>query len=123
MLLVSGVPISPSGFFYHPSDPRYGASPDRIGKSFLLELKTRAEGSNAPLENLTGCHVLQANFQMACTVAEVTFLESYMPEAHVANFFPIERNNLLIDVCKMITDHIFEQQTVTYWPHEEKQAT
>lgn len=55
MLLVSGVPISPSGFFYHPSDPHYGASPDGIGKSFLLEVKTRAEGSIAPLDNLTGC--------------------------------------------------------------------
>ena len=57
---------------------------------------------------------------MACTVAKVTFLESYLPEKHVANFFTIERNNLLINVCKMITDHILEQKTVTYWPHQEK---
>ena len=111
MLLVSGVPISPSGFFYHPSDPRYGASPNAIGKSFLLEVKTRDEVSNAPLDNLTGCHVLKANFQMACTVGEVTFCESYLPEEHVASFFTIERKNLLIDVCKMITDHILEQKT------------
>ena len=56
---------------------------------------------------------------MACTVAEITFLESYLPEQHIANFFTIERNSLLIDVCKMITDHILERKTVTYWPHEE----
>ena len=53
---------------------------------------------------------------MACTVAEITFLESYLPEKHNNT---IERNNLLIDVCNMITDHILEQKAVTYWPHEE----
>lgn len=52
MLLVSGVSISPSRFFYHPSDERYGARPDGIGKSFLLGVKTRAEGSHAPLDNM-----------------------------------------------------------------------
>ena len=88
-------------------------------KIISIRSQTRAEGSNAPLENVTGCHVLQANFQMACTVAEITVLESYLPEKHVANVFTIERNNLLIDVCKMITDHILEQKAVTYWPHEE----
>jgi len=65
---------------------------------------------------VTGYHVLQANFQMACIGADVTFLESYLPEKHVLNpnIFTIERNNLLIDVCKMITEHILEQKTVTY---------
>ena len=41
------------GFFRHPSNNRYGASPDALGAAgFLLEVKTRAENSDGPLKSL-----------------------------------------------------------------------
>lgn len=55
---ISGAPVTTSGFFFHPTDRRYGASPDGIGQTFLLEVKTRALNSLAPLDNVTGPHIL-----------------------------------------------------------------
>ena len=38
-----------SGFFLHPTDTRYGSSPDALGPvGILLDVKTRAEGSSGP---------------------------------------------------------------------------
>ena len=34
-------------------------------------------------------------------------------------FFHIERDNLLIDVCKIVTDSIKLRKEITKWPHEE----
>ena len=56
---------------------------------------------------------------MECTGARITFLESYLPEENCANIFLIEKNNLLIEVCKTVTDKILENGEVTEWPHEE----
>ena len=106
-------------FFFHSTDQRYGASRDGIGQSFLLEVKTRALNSCAPLDNVTGPHIIQSNFQMACTGTVLTFIESYLPEQNIANVFFVKRDNLVIDVCKATTDHILERKIVTYWPHEE----
>ena len=40
-------------FFLHPTDSRYGSSPDVLGPlGTLLEVKTRGEGSSCPLESL-----------------------------------------------------------------------
>ena len=117
---IAGAPVTSSGFFFHPSDQRYGASPDGIGQSFLLEVKTRAINSSAPLESVTGPHIIQSNFQMACTGGKVTFLESYLPEHNIANAFLVKHDNLVFDVCKAMTDHIFEKKIVTCWPHEER---
>lgn len=61
---VRGVPISSSGYFNHPSDPRYGASSDGLGQTFLVELKTRASESTTPLTSVTASHIIQCNFQM-----------------------------------------------------------
>ena len=82
-------------FFFHPTDQKYGASPDGIGQSFLLEVKTRALNSFAPLDNVTGSHIIQSNFQMACTGGKVTFLESYLPEQNIANVFFVKCDNLV----------------------------
>lgn len=107
-----------SGFFFHPTDRRYGASPDGIGQTFLLEVKTRALNSLVPLDNVTGPHILQSNLQVACTGGNITFLESYLPEQNIANVFFVKRDNLVIDVCKAMLDHILEKKIVKYWPHE-----
>lgn len=73
---IAGVLVSTSVFFTPATDQRYGASPDGIEQSFLLEVKTRALNSFAPLDNVTGSHIIQANFPMACTGGKGTFLES-----------------------------------------------
>ena len=111
--------MSSCGFFRHPSDPNYGASPDGFAEAFLVEVKTRAENAEMPLEKVTGSHVIQTNFQMCCTGGQITSLQSYLPEKKCSNFFFIKRNNLLIDVMKEITDHILKHEVVTEWHHEE----
>ena len=72
--------MSSCGFFRHPNDPNYGANPDGITEAFLVEVKTRAENADTPLEKVTGPHVIQGNFQMSCTGGQITFLQSYLPE-------------------------------------------
>ena len=37
---ILGAPVCSCGFFKHPQDPRYGASPDGIGEAFAVEVKT-----------------------------------------------------------------------------------
>ena len=43
---------------------------------------------------------------------QVLFLQSYLPENKSSNFFFLQRNDLLIDVMKEITDHILKQEVV-----------
>ena len=81
------------GGFYHPTDRSYGASPDGIGQTFLVEVKTRAIDCSAPLSSVTASHILQSNLEMACSGGYVTFLESYHPEQNCANIFLIERDS------------------------------
>ena len=75
-------------------------------EAFAIEVKTRAENSDAPLETISGAHLVQANFQMIRTGDQITFLQSYLPEKDMSNFFYIKRNDLLMNVIKNITDHI-----------------
>ena len=50
---VTGFTTSTCGYFSHPSDSNYGASPDAICPGpILLEIKTRAENSTSPLNSL-----------------------------------------------------------------------
>ena len=64
-LASSSHPI-PCGFFHHPSDNLYGASPDGIvGPGILVEIKTRASNSLAPLESITKQHYVQCQLQIA----------------------------------------------------------
>ncbi|XP_020908792.1 uncharacterized protein LOC110246766 isoform X1 [Exaiptasia diaphana] len=117
---MTGVPVSKSGYFHHPFDRRYGASPDGLAQTFLVEVKTRAQESNKPLQNVTASHIVQCNFQMECTGAQITILESYLPEQKCANFFLIQKDNLLVEVCKTITDSLLESKEIAdSWPHEE----
>ena len=43
-----GVPVTGCGFFKHPDDAKYGASPDGLTESFAVEVKTRAEHFDTP---------------------------------------------------------------------------
>ena len=70
-------------------DRRYGASPDGIGQTFLVEVNTRAIDCNAPLISVTASHILHKNPEMVCTCGNVTFLESYHPEKNCANIFSL----------------------------------
>lgn len=72
----------------------------------LLEVKTRALNSLAPLDNVTGSHIIQANFLMACTGGKGTFAESQLPDQNTANVFFVKRDNLVIDVCKTMTEKL-----------------
>ena len=63
-----------------------GASPDAICTGpFLLKIKTRAEKSDAPLANLNGKHLVQAQLHMACTGFRYVIVESFLPEKNIAN--------------------------------------
>ena len=117
--LCTGVPVSTCGYFTHPDDNKYGGSPDGIGPANLLEIKTRIAECKEPLTSITADHLLQTNFQMALTGATITFLQSYLPETKSSNVFLIERNNLLLDVVKMVIDHMVTNTTITSWAHEE----
>ena len=56
---------------------------------------------------------------MAITGATITFLQSYLPETKSFNVFLIERNHLLLDVVKMVIDHMITNTVITSWAHEE----
>lgn len=64
----------------------------------------------SPIRQNQGSHILQANFQMACTRANLVFLQCHLPEKKSSNTFFIPRNDLLIDVLKEITDHILHRK-------------
>lgn len=70
----TGILVSNCGFFKHPVDRNYDASPDGITQLFSVEVRNRAENSTAPLENVNGSDVVQTNFQMSCTGGKITFL-------------------------------------------------
>ena len=118
---VSGSTASKCGFFIHPDDPKYGASPDAICTApFLLEVKTRAEKSDAPLANLSGEHLVQAQLQMSCTGFRYVIVESFLPEKNNANFFLVPKDELFLSVLKQITDSILTQTTIDTWSHCEQ---
>ena len=62
LFFATGVQVSSCRFFRHPSDTNYRAIPDGISEAFLVEVKTRAENSEAPLDKITGSHIIQGNF-------------------------------------------------------------
>lgn len=113
------LPVTSCGFFTHPSDIKYGGSPDGVGLGFLLEVKTRVAGSDGPLIAVTANHLLQTNYQMAITGATIVFLQSYHPETKSFNLFLIQKNNLLLTVTKTIIDHMITGSIICEWPHEE----
>ena len=43
----TGVPVSNCGFFKHPLDPNYGASPDGLGEAFSVEASCMPQQKHA----------------------------------------------------------------------------
>ena len=51
---VSKTTTNTCGFFFHPCNQHYGASPDALGPNgVLVEIKTRAPGTDAPTKSLS----------------------------------------------------------------------
>lgn len=117
------LPVTPCVFFTHPNDNKYGGSPDGVGPGFLLEVKTRVAGTDAPLMAITANHLLQTNFQMTMAKATIVFLQSYHPEKKTFNTLLIQKNNLLPTVTKTIIDHMITGHAITEWPHEENKLS
>ena len=115
---ITGSTTSKCVFFVHPSDENYGASSDAICPGpVLLEIKTRAENSTSPMDNLKGEHLIQTQLQMACTGFDYVIVESFRPESNSANFFLVRKDELLFSVLKDITDSILKLNVVpfSYW--------
>lgn len=120
----SSEPIS-CGFFIHPTDNLYGASPDGlVGPGMLLEIKTRSANSEAPLVDINKCpgYFIQCQQQMVCTDSQYCILMSYHPETKSATYFIIQRNNLIWSVIKTLMDSIAKQEPLIEWPFKENKA-
>ena len=103
---VSNCKTEKCGFLLHPSDTRYGSSPDALGPlGILLEVKTRAEGSSGPLESLEKFpyYFVQCQLQMLYTGAEFYILQSYHLESKTSKLI-IKYNNTLMTIIKEIVD-------------------
>ena len=116
---------SSCGFFLHPSNGCFGASPDALGPNgILIEIKTRAKNSDGPLKNLDLCphYFVQCQLQMACTDAHSCILVSYHPESKSGNFFLIHRDNILIDIFMEVCNSIYENSFIDGWHHNESKV-
>ena len=110
------------GFFVHPTNSRFGSSPDAIGPAgLIIEIKTRALNSEGPLKSLDKFpgYFIQTQLQMACTDANFCLLVSYHPESKSGNFFLIQRDNVLIDVMIQVCNFIYNDQILDSWYHNE----
>ena len=119
---LSKATIQRCGFFEHPSKKRYGASPDGLGpEGILLEVKTRAENSDAALKSLGDCpqYFMQCQLQMQCTEAEFCILQSYHPESASSHCFLIKRNNTFMTAVTEIIDSLLYHEAILTWDHNE----
>ena len=120
---VTGCTTSTCGYFSHPSNSNYGVSPDAICPGpILLEIKTRAENSTSPLNNVKGEHLLQNHLQMACAGFLYAIVELFHPDTETANFFLVRNDKLLLSVLTEITDSILKQTEIYRWDHLEHRA-
>ena len=106
------------GFFYHPSNDRYGSSPDAIGPNgILVEIKTRAKNAIGPIQILDSCphYYVRCQLQMACTDAHSCVLVSYHPETKSGNFFLVQRSNIIIDILMDVCNAILDKTVIDTW--------
>lgn len=119
---VSKCTASECGFFLHPGNSRFGASPDALGPAgLLLEIKTRACNSIAPLQNLKDFanYYIQCQLQLDCTNAHSCILLSYHPETKTGNFFLIKKNHYLLNIIMDTCNKILSNSVITEWPYTE----
>ena len=96
---MSKAETSECGFYSHSSRNRFGASPDALGPAgILIEIKTRAQNCEGPLESLDKFpnYFTQCQLQMSCTDSHACLLVSYHPESKTGNFFAVKRNDQLV---------------------------
>ena len=130
----SGLLLVESPFVLHPKNPsRYGASPDRtfdtvsypmhdiqgnvieLKVKFIIEIKTRAIGSSAPLQQINGCHILQCQFQMCCMpCVKGAILLSFLPESSNFSMFYIERDEVFIQAVMAVCDSVVASEHVSF---------
>ena len=95
------------GFFIHPKNTNFGASPDALCASgILLEVKTRAANCDGPLETLKDFpnYFVQCQLQMACTNAHSCILLSYHPETESGNFYLVTKDSYLMNIIIEVMD-------------------
>ena len=110
------------GFFVHPTNSKFGSSPDAIGPAgLIIEIKTRALNSEGPLQSLDKFpgYFIQTQLQMACTDSNFCLLVSYHAESKLEIFFLIQRDNVLIDVILEVCNFIYNDQILDSWCHNE----
>lgn len=115
---VSKSSASTCGFFLHPFNNRFGASPDGLGPAgILVEIKTRAENAQGPIEDLKNFpnYYTQCQLQMACTDAHTCILLSYHPESKTGNCFAVKRNDILINILIDICLCILNNEPLLHW--------
>ena len=111
-----------AGFFLHPINTNFGASPDALcAAGLLLEVKTRALNADGPLESLRDYpqYFLQCQLQMACTNAHACILLSYHPETETGNFFLVARDSHLMGIIMDVVEAMLKGEVIEEWPHKE----
>ena len=119
---MTGSKTEKGGFFIHPTNVSFGASPDAMcAAGIILEVKTRALNSDGPLESLDKFpgYFLQCQLQMACTNAHSCVLLSYHPETKSGNFFLISRNGQFMTVVMEVVSKILNNTVIDEWHHME----
>ena len=119
---MTGSKTEKAGFFIHPTNVSFGASPDAMcAAGIILEIKTRAANSSGPLESLDKfpSYFLQCQLQMACTNAHSCVLLSYHPETKSGNFFLISKNGQLMTVIMDVVTKILNNRVIQEWHHVE----
>ena len=106
------------GFFMHPFNVNFGASPDAICASgLILEIKTRAENSDGPLDSLKDrpSYFVQCQLQMACTNAHSCILMSYHPETKSGNSFLVLKNSHLMNIIMKMINSMMTNVSIEEW--------
>lgn len=88
-------------YLIHPSNSKFGSSPDAIGPAGpIIEIKKRASSLVDLLQSLEKflIYFAQTQLQMKSTDTSFCILLFYHPETKSGYFFLIQKGNVLVDV-------------------------